>query len=82
MPLDHNARFHSKGFDSKACTMCFEEWEELKACRVSRQDSLGDVEQAVDDQPDDTVGEVFRKAQRNRRVSTASDDNGMVWSTF
>jgi len=83
VPLDQNARLHSKGVASKACDLCWQEWAVLKKLRISRTSSI--AESSTSSQ--DTAVPPLPIPQRSRmpdgaRVGSMARSEGMEWSTF
>ncbi|KAK5684974.1 Zn finger protein [Elasticomyces elasticus] len=83
IPLDQNARLHSKGVDSKACDQCWQEWAILKKLRHSRTSSI--AESSTSSQGTAVPSLAIPRNTRmpdDARVSSMARSEGMVWSTF
>ncbi|KAK1819383.1 Zn finger protein [Friedmanniomyces endolithicus] len=83
VPLDQNARLHSKGVASKACDLCWQEWAVLKKLRISRTSSIAGSSTSSQD----TAVPPLPIPQRSRmpdgaRVGSMARSEGMEWSTF
>ncbi|CAK3802112.1 FYVE-type zinc finger-containing [Lecanosticta acicola] len=82
VPLDQNARYHPKGFASKACKPCFDGWKVVRKLQQhSRANSI--AESSNSSQGTAMPIPNLPRADDNMRVgSMARSEGGMVWSTF
>lgn len=83
VPLDQNARLHSKGLNSRACDLCWQEWAVLKKLRHSRTNSTAGSSfssqgTAVPSLP---IPQHARMPD-DAGVGSMARSEGMVWSTF
>lgn len=83
VPLDHNARYHPKGTDSKACDPCWEEWMVVKRLRHSRAGSIADSTNSSQGTTVPALAIPYQKRTlQDARVGSMARSEGMVWSTF
>lgn len=81
VPLDQNARLHPRGEMSKACDVCWREWQRVKKEARERDGSLassrsGSVGTALE------IPHRFDVPADEARVGSMARSEGMVWSTF
>ena len=93
VPLDHNARYHPEGRQSRACEPCYAQWKEIKRIRHSRASSLANslvFQQEALQQRDPPIPTEPKKIKMRSPEgyalhggsSMARSEGGMVWSTF
>ncbi|KAF7190237.1 FYVE-type zinc finger-containing protein C9B6.03 [Pseudocercospora fuligena] len=81
IPLDQNARIHPKGFLSKSCNTCFDDWKIIKKLHHSRASSI--AESSGSSQGTAMPIPRLQPPQEDMRIgSMARSEGGMVWSTF
>ncbi|PYH94883.1 putative FYVE domain protein [Aspergillus ellipticus CBS 707.79] len=98
VPLDQNARFHPDGVYSRACDLCwhaYQRWEESRADRLTRIQSLIDAQKATegaeqiedvsdhsDASPDEGPKSALAGVMGQSTEIAASVPRGWNWSTF